>query len=147
LLFAYWSYFPNLSWTDWIIGHSLPGRDAAGFATAFFAAFMGLQFAIVILLTPAWATTALAEERSKTTLTFLLTSRLTSREIIFGMMFTRLMQLGLLIATGLPVLGLLQFLGGVDPMMPITAFAALALTGLSLGGISMLCALYAKKPE
>jgi hypothetical protein len=45
------------------------------------------------------------------------------------------------------VLGLLQFLGGVDPQMVLASFAALALTGLSLGGLGLACAVFTRKPQ
>src|SRR5262249_26961263 len=49
--------------------------------------------------------------------------------------------------TGLPVLGFLQFMGGVEPALVLASFAALALTALSLGGLGLACAVFVKKPQ
>src|SRR5262245_8353139 len=131
----------------WLGGARVRPDEAANFAARFFAVFTALQFAAVILLTPALTANALAEERGRNTLIFLLTSHLTNREIILGKLLTRLLQVGLLVLTGLPVLGLLQFMGGVEPLLVLGSFAALILTGLSLGSLGLACAVFAKKPQ
>src|SRR5262245_28122394 len=50
-------------------------QDATAFANAVFRVFIALQFAAVILITPALAANAVAEERGNNTLTFLLTTQ------------------------------------------------------------------------
>jgi ABC-type transport system involved in multi-copper enzyme maturation permease subunit len=130
----------------WLGGRVKPD-DAAAFAGRFFAVFAALQFAAVILITPALTANALAEERGHNTLVFLLTTHLTNREIVLGKLFTRLLQVGLLVLTGLPVLGLLQLMGGVEPRLVLASFAALALTGLTLGSLGLACALFTRKPQ
>src|SRR3954464_11641601 len=112
----------------WFGGH-VSEKDATAFANSVFRLFITLQFAAVILLTPALAANAVAEERGHNTLSFLLTTHLTSREIVMGKLFTRLLMVGMLVATGLPVLALVQFLGGVEPNLVIASFVALAMIG------------------
>src|SRR5262249_1395077 len=80
----------------WLGGAGVKPDEAAAFAGQFFAVFVALEFAAVILLTPALTANALAEERGHNTLIFLLTTHLTSREIVLGKLFTRLLQVGLL---------------------------------------------------
>jgi ABC-type transport system involved in multi-copper enzyme maturation permease subunit len=143
LFLLYTSMLPHA----WLGGARVKPDDAAAFAGYFFAVFVALQFAAVVLLTPALAANALAEEKSHNTLVFLLTTHLTNREIVLGKLFTRLLQVGLLVLTGLPVLGLLQFMGGVDPQLVLASFAALAVTGLSLGSLGLACALFARRPQ
>src|SRR5204863_9399534 len=104
----------------------------ASFANAIFAAFVVVQFTAVILITPALAANAVAEERSNNTLMFLFTTHLTNREIVAGKLFTRLGQVGMLVLTGLPILGMMQLFGGVDPNLVLAAFLSVALTGVSL---------------
>ena len=103
-------------------GGSVKPKDAATFATSFFNVFTAVQFAAVILITPALTANAVAEERASNTLTFLLTTHLTNREIMLGKLLTRLLQVGLLVLTGLPVLAIVQFLGGVEPNLVIATF-------------------------
>src|SRR5262245_28357087 len=49
-------------------------EDLSAFAVAFFATFIIVQFAVVILITPALAANAFADERSGNRLVFLLTT-------------------------------------------------------------------------
>ena len=130
----------------WLGGH-IQRNDAATFATRFFNVFTAVQFAAVCLITPALTANAVAEERSNNTLPFLLTTHLTNREIIFGKLLTRLLQVGLLILTGLPVLAIVQLLGGVEPNLVIATFVALAVTALNLGCLGLFCGVFVRKPQ
>src|SRR6266853_1946304 len=51
----------------WLGGHVQP-KEAANFATRFFNVFTAIQFAAVILITPALTANAVAEERGNNTL-------------------------------------------------------------------------------
>ncbi|MFO0807888.1 MAG: ABC transporter permease subunit [Gemmataceae bacterium] len=130
----------------WLGGHLRPGEEAA-FADGFLTVFTVAQFAAVILLTPALAANALAEEKTHNTLIFLFTTQLTSREIVLGKLVTRLMHIGSLVLTGLPVLAILQFLGGVDLPKVVASFAAVAVTAVSLASIGLACAVFTRKPQ
>ena len=79
-------------------------REAADFATSFFGVFAAVQFAVVALLTPALAAAALAEERGRHTLLFLLTTHLTNREIVLGKLVARAAYLFTYLLAGVPVL-------------------------------------------
>jgi ABC-type transport system involved in multi-copper enzyme maturation permease subunit len=141
-------YVEKLPSADLFSGGVIHRREQmAEFANAFFAAFVGVQFAAVILFTPALAANAVAEERSKNTLMFLFTTHLSNREIVAGKLLTRLLQVGLLVLTGLPVLAMMQLFGGIDPNLVLGSFWAVALTGLSLGCVGVVCGIRAKKPQ
>jgi ABC-type transport system involved in multi-copper enzyme maturation permease subunit len=147
LYLLYATTFPQaglLSGTE--VGRNQLGELAA-FATYFFAVFAALQFAAVVILTPALTAGALAEERSHNTLVFLLTTHLTNREIVLGKLVTRLLLVGLLVLTGLPVLGLMQLFGGVDQLLVLAAFIGVFVTALSLGALGVACAVFVKKPQ
>src|SRR5205823_3747034 len=47
----------------------------------------------------------------------------------------------------LPILAILQFMGGVDPNLVLAGFAAIGLTTISLGALGTVNSLYAKKPR
>src|SRR5262245_13062168 len=113
-------------------------REMAKLAEYYFGAFSIAQFLAVALLTPAYVAGAIAEEKDKKTLEFLLATDLDNREIIFGKLIARVGNLTLFILTGLPVLSLLQFFGGIDPMLLMASFAATAITAASLAGLSIL---------
>lgn len=127
-----------LSWYADRGGSTIRASEMAEFAASFFFTFMGLQFATVALLTPAYTAGAIAEEKERRTLEFLLATDLRNSELVLGKLTSRLAGLGLIVLTGLPVLSLLQLQGGVDPVLVLAGFLATIVTMLSLAGMSIL---------
>ncbi len=115
-----------------------PYQQMASFATNFLYAFLMIQYVTVVLLTPAYTAGSIAEEKERKTLEFILATDLRDREVVLGKMVSRLLNLGLLLLAGLPILAFLQFLGGVDILVVLAGFAASAITMFSLAAISML---------
>jgi ABC-type transport system involved in multi-copper enzyme maturation permease subunit len=113
--------------------HQLPANDQARFANSFFNTFLVVQFCVMMAMVPAFTAGAIAEEREKGTLDVLLTTELTSREIILGKLISRISNLVLLLLAGVPILALLQLMGGVDPALLLAAFVYTLLTMLSMG--------------
>ena len=116
---------------------ALSASEMARFAESFFSTFVVVQFFVACLLTPAYTAGAIAEEKERRTLEFVLATDLRNREIVLSKLLSRLANLSLLILTGLPILGFLQFLGGVDPNLVVASFAATALTVVSLAALSL----------
>src|SRR2546427_357840 len=75
---------------------------------------------------------AIAEEKDRRTLDYLLASDLSNAEIVFGKLLSRLAYLALIMLTGLPFLSLLQLLGGVDPSLVVVGLVVTLMTMLSL---------------
>src|SRR5207237_8910103 len=121
-------------------------NEMARFAEAFFYAFMSVQFTVVGVLTPAYTAGAIAEEKERRTLEFLLATDLRNREIILSKLLSRMANITLLVMAGLPILSFLQFLGGVDPNLVLAGFAATGLTMVSLAGLSLLNSVLTKLP-
>ena len=149
LFLLYWSWMVQPTGDPWrlLFGGGIDKRRVAEFTESFFHRFAIVQFVAVVVLTPACTAGALAEEKEKKTLEYLLTSNLFSHEIIFGKLLSRLAYLILVVLTGLPFLSLLQLLGGVDPNLVLGAFAVTGLTMLSLASLSIVNSLYATKPR
>jgi ABC-type transport system involved in multi-copper enzyme maturation permease subunit len=120
-------------------------RDAARFALAFFETFACTQLALVVLLTPAYTAGAVAEEKESRTLEFVLATDLRDHEIVLGKLLSRVAHLALLVLAGLPFLSALQLLGGVDPNLVLGAFAGTGLTLVSLGALSILASVLARR--
>lgn len=140
ILFCTWMpYAFERGWHD-------PSR-AALMALRFFEMFMLVQLIAVTVLTPAYVGGAISEEKDRKTLEFLLATDLRNREIVLSKVGARLANLGLFVLTGLPILGFLQLIGGVDPTLVIAGFAATGLTMLGLAGISILNSVYFKRPR
>jgi ABC-type transport system involved in multi-copper enzyme maturation permease subunit len=122
-------------------------RQASFLALKFFEAFMLVQLIAVAILTPAFVAGAISEEKDRKTMEFLLATDLRSREIVLSKLGARVANLTLFILTGLPILGLIQFLGGVDPVLVLTGFAATGMTMLGLAGLSILNSVLFKRPR
>lgn len=140
LLLLLWVYAIWRTETYYYRQHTVTNefRELAKLAEQYFIAFSIAQFCAVALLTPAYVAGAIAEEKEKKTLEFLLATDLENREIIFGKLVSRLGNLALFILTGLPVLSLMQFFGGIDPGLLLASFAATGITAVSLAGLSIL---------
>jgi ABC-type transport system involved in multi-copper enzyme maturation permease subunit len=137
-----WVY---LIWNVGEQGGSLRAGQMARFAESFFYSFMVVQLVVVGLLTPASTAGSIADEKERRTLEFLLATDLRNREIVLSKLASRLANLALLIVTGLPVLGFIQFLGGVDPNLVLAGFAATGLTVVGLAGLSILNSVLTKR--
>jgi ABC-type transport system involved in multi-copper enzyme maturation permease subunit len=112
-------------------------EELARFADSFFTGFLAVQLGAVLLLTPVYAGTAIAEESERKTLDDLLATHLLDGEIVLGKLLSRLLTLFLLLVGGLPVLSLLQLLGGVDPNLVLAGFVATLATVVSLGSLGV----------
>jgi ABC-type transport system involved in multi-copper enzyme maturation permease subunit len=146
LFWIYASWFAGTSQRQGLaalfVDASLPAHELPEFAGDFFATFMTVQFLAVIVLTPTYVAGSISEEKERRSLDFLLASELSNREIVLGKLVARLGNLLLLLMTGLPILAMMQLLGGVDPNLVLVGFAVTGLTMLSLGSVSLLAAIY-----
>ncbi|MBY0524191.1 MAG: ABC transporter permease subunit [Gemmataceae bacterium] len=139
-LYVYWSW--NLPQ-----GQRLSSQEITRFAESFFLTFMAAEFLVVLLLTPAYTAGAIAEEKDRGTLDFLLATDLRNAEVVLSKLVARLANLALIVLTGLPILSLTQFFGGIDPNMVLSGFAALGCTMASLACLSILHSTYARQPR
>jgi ABC-type transport system involved in multi-copper enzyme maturation permease subunit len=141
---VYLSWFPNQALTYLLHSTSMTLGARARFAASFFTSFMSAQLVVVFLITPLYTASAIAEQKERRTLDFLLITDLTDREIVLGLFGARLAKLLLLLLTGLPVLSLLEFLGGVDPVMVLAGFVATCMLVVSLASVSILVSVHAR---
>jgi ABC-type Na+ efflux pump permease subunit len=105
---------------------------------------MGIQYLATLLLTPAYLAGVVPEQRDRKTLDTLLTTDLRNHEIILGLVLPRLLKLLLMFLVALPILSILQFLGGIEPGMLLAGFAFIALTMLSAAGVTIVVSMRAK---
>jgi ABC-type transport system involved in multi-copper enzyme maturation permease subunit len=87
--------------------------DVANFAEGTFVRFAILQFGVVLLLIPAIFGGAIADEKQRKTLHYLMASQLSSGEILIDKLLARAAHLFVLVGIGLPVVSLLGLFGGV----------------------------------
>src|SRR5688500_12193841 len=98
-------------------------QRVAMMAETFFYTYVIVQFLLICCVTPASVAGTIADEKERQTLEFLLATDLRDREIVFGKLASRVGALLLLLMAGLPILGMLQFFGGIDPDLVLAAFA------------------------
>jgi ABC-type Na+ efflux pump permease subunit len=147
VLYAGWTFLRTFSIREIFAGAALDARALADFGASFFLAFLAVQFVAVCLLTPAYTAGALAEDKECKTLEFLFTTDLRSREIVLSVTLSRLAHLLLVILTGLPILALMQLLGGIDPVLLLAGFAATGLSMVALTSLGIFHSVYAQKPR
>ena len=122
-------------------------RQHAVIDETFFMFFMLIQLVLVVILTPAYVAGSIADEKDRKTIEFMLATDLRNREIVFSKLLSRLGNMGLLLLTGLPILSILQFIGGVDPDLMLAGFAAIALSMIGIGSLSILLSTLFKRPR
>jgi ABC-type transport system involved in multi-copper enzyme maturation permease subunit len=110
----------------------------ARFAGEFASTFLWVQLAAALVLTPILTAGAITEERGRRTFDFLLLTHLHDREIVLGKLLARLSHVALILVAGLPLLGAVQLLGGVDPNLVLVAFAGTLAMMFSVGSIAVL---------
>ena len=115
------SYFPRVVYASGLllVLYLVLGRGVitqnriSGLCEEAFNYYLLLQYVAILVLTPVYVSGAIIEDRQQRTLSLLLTTYLTPREIVLGKMMSRLVpMLGILLA-GVPVLAILQLLGGI----------------------------------
>jgi ABC-type transport system involved in multi-copper enzyme maturation permease subunit len=129
---------------DLLNPESLPPNRLAKVANAFYSIFILVQFIGVFALAPIFTAGAIVEEKEKRTYDLLLTTGLTNWEIVFGLLASRLANLGLVLLTGLPIICFLEFLGGIEPEAVFGNFILTGLLLLNLGCLSILTSAYAQ---
>ena len=96
--------------------------DVATFAREVFVAFAVVQFGTVLLLIPPIFGGAIADEKQRKTLHYLMASQLSGGEIILDKVLGRSAHLAVFVAIGLPVVGLLSLFGGISIDSIIVAY-------------------------
>jgi ABC-type transport system involved in multi-copper enzyme maturation permease subunit len=122
----------------------LSPKEMANLAEGFAATVMGVQFAMVLLLTPPLVGEAIAREKERRTLEFLFVTELTNWEIVTGKLVARLAYLVGVLLTCLPVLALTQLFGGIDPVGLLASYVGLLTMTIAVGSVCMLMSVWAR---
>jgi ABC-type transport system involved in multi-copper enzyme maturation permease subunit len=121
--------------------------DMADFGQDIFVSFAILQAIVVLLLTPALVGGAIADEKQRKTLHYLLASQLTSAEIVLGKLAARLLQVVVLVALGLPIVSLIALFGGIDIQLLLLSYGATFTTIYFLATASILVSVVSRRPR
>lgn len=110
-----------------------------------FCCLTALQMGLILFMTPALTAGAVSSEREKQTLNILLTTTLTSPQIIVGKLLSSIAFLVLLLVATLPMYSLVFLFGGVSPGQLLSVFAIFLLTVFSIGSVGILFSTLTKK--
>jgi len=120
-------------------------QEVAWFGRLVFGQFAIIQCLATLWLIPELVGRSIAGEKDSKTLTFLLTTRLSSGSIIVGKVAAGLVQYLACLLAGLPVVLLLPLFGGVEPEFVLLAYAGLGSTALFLAGLSVSVSVVARR--
>src|SRR5262245_46664657 len=144
LLVAFLAAFPSANPLRALTHLDEPLSIEAGsrFGHWFLVAFLLIQAVVVMVVTPAIAASAIGEEKERRSLDLLLTTPLSSAEIVVGKLAARLVFVGMLLLTGLPIVALMTLLGGVDPVQLVVGSAIAFVSMGSIGALSLFFAVW-----
>jgi ABC-type transport system involved in multi-copper enzyme maturation permease subunit len=126
------------------IGYYSPGssnllstQKLSEFATYYFHVYAIVSYSAVVVLTPVYVAGAIAVEKERKTLEFLLATDLRNREIVFGKVAARVLTLLGFSLVGMPILAILQLFGGIDAELLFGLFFVTVLTVVGLAAVSI----------
>ncbi|MGL6075311.1 MAG: ABC transporter permease subunit [Fimbriiglobus sp.] len=116
-------------------------------ANTIFVSFNVIQYCVLLVLTPAYVAGSIAVEKERKTLEFLLATDLRSHEIVFGKVAARVASLFFYVLVGVPILGMLQTFGGIDPQMLIASAIGAGMLVIAMSLISVYFSVTRKRPR
>ena len=102
--------------------------------------FIGLQLVALIMLS-----SSINEELYNRTLSVLMTTPINSLQIVMGKLFSKLLQLLILLAISLPLLAIVRVFGGVQWNYLISSLCTTITATLFAGSLSLFYSIYCKK--
>ncbi len=123
------------------VAEPLPINEASRFASQLTLVLLEAQLLLVAAIAPAYGVAAVSEEKDRQTLSLLLTTELTDREIVWGKAAARVLFVLAAVASGIPVFMLTLLFGGVDVGFLAAGYAlTIGTVVLSVGiGVSAAC--------
>jgi ABC-type transport system involved in multi-copper enzyme maturation permease subunit len=132
-------------YSDSVLGQGVrpgQGRQVGQFINDYLDILVGQHFFLMVLVTPAFVAGAIADEKARGTLQFLLTAQLSDWEIVAGKYVGRLAQVAFLALTPLPLVVLIGGMGALAPLT-IVALAVVSIAPLlGLGALGMLASVW-----
>jgi ABC-type transport system involved in multi-copper enzyme maturation permease subunit len=128
-------------------GSEISIADMAATGQAIFLTIAVFQAVAVLVLTPALVAGAVADEKQRKTLPYLMASRLSGTEIILGKLLSRFLHVGILLAVGLPVMSLISLFGGVEPALVLLVYAGTLSTAWFLAALAILVSTLSRRPR
>jgi ABC-type transport system involved in multi-copper enzyme maturation permease subunit len=107
--------------------------------------FLIQQMILLLLATPALVAGAVADEKRRGTLQYLLLASLDTRHILLGKLFGRSAQVALLMIAGLPLYALFAGFSGINPLTMILTGVALLMPIFALSAGTLLASVFCRQ--
>lgn len=120
-------------------------RAEAKVADDFFHLFAFLQLAVVVAVTPAYAALAIAGEKERGTLLFLLVAPLNDAEIILAKWIARSIHALVLVVAGFGFVGVMQLFGGFAGASLVASTALTVSTALAAAAAALLASVVTQR--
>ncbi|MFO0822191.1 MAG: ABC transporter permease subunit [Gemmataceae bacterium] len=117
-------------------------RSAGRFSRQLVFVLLEAQLLLVVLITPAYAVSAIAEEKDRQTLPLLLTTPLSDREMVWGKAIARVLFVMAAVVCGIPVMMLTQLFGGVHLELIATGYVLTFTTVVFATAVGIAAACY-----
>jgi ABC-type transport system involved in multi-copper enzyme maturation permease subunit len=111
-------------------------------ASRFLAVYVVQQMILMALAVPAFAASAITDEKTRGTLQYLLTTELEGRHLILGKLLARSAQVFVLFLTGLPLFCFLGAIGGLDPTTLLALISVTVVPLIALGAATLLASVW-----
>ncbi len=122
----------------------IPNRQASAYA-AFFSSFLTLHFTLLLLLTPAMTAGAITDEKTRGTLTLLLTAQTRPADLVLGKLLGRAYQMLMLVLVGLPLFAFYGTLGDLDRAFAPAVLAVTVILILGLAAPALLASVWCRQ--
>lgn len=119
--------------------------DMARFGSILFQLLAPLQLALILFMSATQSVSTVAQEKDRKTMILLLMTRMTNSELVMGKLFSSLLHILVLLATGFPIFMLISLFGGVSWQQVSWAFAVTAMSALIVGSLGSTYALWREK--
>lgn len=120
-------------------------RDLSEFAATTFVGFAIVQLTTVLLLVPPVFGGAIADEKQRKTLHYIMASQLSSFEIVLDKVLGRSALLWVFVAIGLPIVSILSLSGGISAEMLIAAYGGTMSTVFFAVALTVLVSTWARR--
>jgi len=107
--------------------------------------FLIQQMILLLLATPALVAGAVADEKRRGTLQYLLLASLDTRHILLGKLFGRSAQVALLMIAGLPLYALFAGFSGINPLTMLLTGVALLMPIFALSAGTLLASVFCRQ--
>lgn len=119
--------------------------DIAAFSLLVFQVFAFLQLTVATFFSTLFSAANVSQEKDRRTLILLLMTDMRNRELALGKLLASLLIVGVLLATSVPVFGMLRLLGGVTWAQIVWSELIIAATALAAGSWGCLIAFWRHK--